>query len=866
MSQSNFSRKLSHAPLSKFHLFVFATCLVGFATTALAQRGLLEEVIVTAQKREQSVQDVGISITAFSGEQLQTLGFINSTELARYTPGVSMSGGGGDYRQEFTIRGATQNDFADHAEAPNALYIDEAYQIAQQAQLFANYDLQRVEILKGPQGTLFGRNATGGLVHFITNKPSQEFEAFADVTYGSYELIRTEAAVSGGLTETISARISGIFNSYDTAYENKFTAADVPPTPAALAAFGRGPLFVNPDPKDKGSEDTWSIRGQLLFEPNEDVEILIKGQYADQEFSATAYNSIATVAFVDDTDGDGVFDDTVNTAFQKDIRTICEMINVNDGSCVNSVFDADFDGIRPNDQGDFFGHIDPGGIENLDGSTDHSPDPGTLAEIFNFTGKLTWDLDIARLVSVSAYSHLDYRQSLDVGDAPVPQFIFARQSEIEWFSQELRLEGEQDRFRWIAGVYYLNADAKAAQGLNDSIGGINVFGGLFFGPVFNSDNGIPPFLPGGGTPLNIITGETGFGVGGDTFLEATTSTIVETDSYSLFGQVDYDLSDQLMVNVGFRAIIEEKDFSFNNRLYLNTRDARTDGALFAGATPLGVIFDPTTPVEFLPPSANSTSDFLWSGKLQLNYTPDEDRLFYVGVNRGVKAGNFNAPLLTPLTQDEYSYVEEVLLSFEGGFKVSLLDGRARFNFSAFYYDYKDYQAFQFVGTSGAVFNADSESWGFEAELIANPFENFDLWLGFSYIDAEVKGIEVADDLFRDVEPTFTPEVQFSAVGRYTWPDALFKGAISLQVDGTYTSSSFSNINNFDSHIMEDAWVGNARIQWVSADEHWQVAGFVKNFSDERSQNSTFDLATIGGADEISFDRERWFGINVRRTF
>ena len=154
---------------------------------------------------------------------MEALGIANSIEIARYSPGVSMSGGGGDQRNEFTIRGATQNDFADHAEAPNAMYVDEVYQAAQQAQLFANFDMQRVEILKGPQGTLFGRNATGGLIHFVTNKPSQESEAFADLTYGSYDTVRAEGAVSGGLSETLSARLSGVFIYHDDLIDNPFT-------------------------------------------------------------------------------------------------------------------------------------------------------------------------------------------------------------------------------------------------------------------------------------------------------------------------------------------------------------------------------------------------------------------------------------------------------------------------------------------------------------------------------------------------------------------------------------------------------------------------------------------------------------------
>ena len=117
-----------------------------------AQGSALEEIIVTAQKREESIQDVGIAITAFSGEQLDALRITESTAIAAFTPGVHMSGNNAGHTQQFTIRGSTQNDFFDLAEAPNAVYVDEAYQAAGQAQLFSQYDMERVEILKGPPG------------------------------------------------------------------------------------------------------------------------------------------------------------------------------------------------------------------------------------------------------------------------------------------------------------------------------------------------------------------------------------------------------------------------------------------------------------------------------------------------------------------------------------------------------------------------------------------------------------------------------------------------------------------------------------------------------------------------------------------
>ncbi|MGR9091044.1 MAG: TonB-dependent receptor plug domain-containing protein, partial [Gammaproteobacteria bacterium] len=185
-------KQMSHRSRSSAALRFTATALaLSLALPVSAQ--LLEEVVVTAQKREESIQDVGIAITAFTGEQLDAFGFTASTQITAMTPGVFISGNNGGTTQQFSIRGSTQNDFADIAEGPNAVYIDEAYMAMGQSQLFAAFDTERVEILKGPQGTLFGRNATGGLVHYITRKPTAEREAYIDVTYGRFDTVRTEA-------------------------------------------------------------------------------------------------------------------------------------------------------------------------------------------------------------------------------------------------------------------------------------------------------------------------------------------------------------------------------------------------------------------------------------------------------------------------------------------------------------------------------------------------------------------------------------------------------------------------------------------------------------------------------------------------
>src|SRR6185437_16525434 len=129
-----------------------AAIIVASHVLPVAAQGVLEEVVVSAQKRAQNIQDVGIAMTAFTGDQLKAIGVQESYEVAAFTPGVATSGNLAGQNTQFTIRGVTQNDFNDIVEAPNAVYLDEGYIAVAQAQTFAVYDVERVELLKGPQG------------------------------------------------------------------------------------------------------------------------------------------------------------------------------------------------------------------------------------------------------------------------------------------------------------------------------------------------------------------------------------------------------------------------------------------------------------------------------------------------------------------------------------------------------------------------------------------------------------------------------------------------------------------------------------------------------------------------------------------
>ncbi|MFQ5636333.1 MAG: TonB-dependent receptor plug domain-containing protein, partial [Gammaproteobacteria bacterium] len=170
-------------------IVILAVTAVAAVLTAMPlPAAVLEEFVVTAQKREQDSQDVGISVSAFTGDQMKVLGVVDSFDIAMFIPNVNISGNLAGQNTQFSIRGVTQNDFNDVIEAPVAVYLDEGYIPIAQAQTFAVYDVERVEVLKGPQSTLFGRNATGGVVQYISKKPSMEgMEGYVDGTFGQYD-------------------------------------------------------------------------------------------------------------------------------------------------------------------------------------------------------------------------------------------------------------------------------------------------------------------------------------------------------------------------------------------------------------------------------------------------------------------------------------------------------------------------------------------------------------------------------------------------------------------------------------------------------------------------------------------------------
>ena len=465
---------------------IASLCILAIASGSL-QAQLLEEVVVTAQKREQNLQDVGISVTAFSGEQINKLGFVESNDLVAMTPGLEVSGFGGGALASFNIRGVGQNDFAANQEAPVALYIDEAYQSSNITGRFSLFDIERAEVLRGPQGTLFGRNSTGGLVHYLTRKPSQEFGGFVEVTVGEEARRRVEAAVGGGLSDTVSGRLSMVYNADDGLLDNDIGA-------------------------DAREADDYAIRGQLLFEPSDDLSVLLKAQYADEDAAPNGYSF----------------------------------------------------GLPSFNPTDFFGYVDADGDPHTISS---NFDFFQTTEVINIYGNISWDVGNFTVTSVTDYQDIEHTYGEDADASPTDAFNYTQAVEMDQISQELRLNWEGERHRSVIGFYYLNIDGEYS--FDQS--GVVFFGAATFNTAAVQDTTTFAFF--GQTEfdlneqLSLTLGvrynddEKDYTLAAPDFGFATFTDTFEEDDFSVKAQIDYRPNEDWLLYASYSRGIKSGGFN-----------------------------------------------------------------------------------------------------------------------------------------------------------------------------------------------------------------------------------------------------------------------------------------------------------------
>lgn len=410
------------------HFLSASIAAVALLATITPVRAQNQEIIVTAQKREQSIMDVGVAVTAMSGEDLRDQGLQSFPAVAEQVPNFTVSVSRGAI-PDFNIRGVSGDaNLSRLNESSIAVYVDEVYLGDETALAGQTFDVERVEVLRGPQGTLFGRNTTGGLVHYISSRPTHDLTGYGNVQYGSDNWVVLEGALSGPLTDTIRARLAGKWNRHDGHREN------INKTPGADRSLG--------------AANIWGLRGTLEFDLGEDALLTLIGNYSKGDGETVPGNSYGALKP----------GGSRNPADWPD--AFCSLEEILDAQCVNI-----FSELGP------ITSRKPG-----QGNTDLPSERLDLRQKFySLTAKLEADLDWATLTSITNFSHNDFRYEID-GDngfhtaefgPGLVQFVEI-DNKAEQFSQELRLNGSTDAFDWVTGVY-LYQDDKSYQKLENFV-------------------------------------------------------------------------------------------------------------------------------------------------------------------------------------------------------------------------------------------------------------------------------------------------------------------------------------------------------------------------------------------------------------
>ncbi|WP_240704851.1 TonB-dependent receptor [Croceicoccus sediminis] len=404
-------------------VLLFTACIAG-ATPMLAQAqdagsgddaqtpqtgGIADTIIVTANKRSENLQKVPISVSAFSGEQVARLGITDTTQVTQQIPALRVNAWSPNLTI-FSLRGISQNNFTDNLEAPVAVYQDNAYIGSMNAISGQLFDIKRVEVLRGPQGTLFGRNATGGLIHYLSEDASADyFNGYAKGEYGRFNDRSLEGAIGGQMTEGLRFRAAARIEKADGYIKSRDTDA---------TALGFG--VIPGSGQDLGGKDGWSARLNIQADLSPDVTLSLWYKHAED-------NSVDT--------GGYVFENCVY---------------LDNGFC-----DTGPDGVSNAQNGVINGITgDPASPWEHFGER-----AGRLDRVMNsYQAQLDWDFGGAQLTSITNYLEM-HKFYIEDGDA-LPFVIVNVDTDLTFnqFSQELRLAGETDALNWQVGAYYLNME------------------------------------------------------------------------------------------------------------------------------------------------------------------------------------------------------------------------------------------------------------------------------------------------------------------------------------------------------------------------------------------------------------------------
>lgn len=667
---------------------------------------VLDELIVTAQKREESIQDVPIAVSAFSETALQDQRIDGGYNLQVAVPNLSFTRGGNG-TPNFQIRGVGYQLVSTSGDAGVLVHENNAPLVVSRIADAEFYDMERLEVLRGPQGTLYGRNATGGVVNIITAKPQfGDWNASITGEIGNYNNRRAKGHLNIPMGEILALRLAGAYLQRDGYTENLTTGNDI------------------------DSRDLWSTRATLSFEPSERFNAWLMWEHFEEDDSR---NSGAKTLCINDPGPSQVGSTPVtNAAARNFLSAGCQRGTIFQPSALGSpnsvaTFGGLFATVAGLTSGDSFaGQLNDPDLRNVS----FYADPTYMAE--NDTYLLNAEFAVTEQLTLSFLASYVEDESFTTGGSqeaatrfnvtPVtpggvyndPQggpgsgvrtLSYGENSATQW-TTELRLQSDFDGpLNFNVGGFLLDLNRE------------NV--------TFVSTNATNAYRELSNNPgLGFFDREPGIPVSGEGHNYYYSYNPYRLTSSAVFGELYWQATDTLRLTGGVRRTKDVKDRENFPILLFQPNGAAGPGT---GGWAPGTIVPQQVSFE------ETTGRFVADWQPDLGFT--DDTLLYASYSRGYKAGGFNSPVLNAVSEP---YASEIVNAYEIGTKNTLLGGSLQINLTGFYYDYKDFQFSQIDGLTARTSNVDVVVKGAEFEGVWRPIEPLRLNANIGYLSTEIQ--------------------------------------------------------------------------------------------------------------------------------
>lgn len=822
-------------------------------------------IIVTATRRAQDVQDIPIAVTAVSQEQLDRQGIFEIRDISAVAPSFSSTTAqiaSGSVVLRVRGVGTTSNNIG--FESAVGIFIDGAYQSRPGVALAEFVDIERVEVLRGPQGTLFGRNTSAGALNITNKRPDlDEFGGFGNITYGNFNQFAVQGAVNVPIVEdTVALRFTGAYRTRDGIL-------------TALDSAGN-------DIGDTNDIDRFLVRGQLGWEFDNGFKGRIIGDYNQSNSSCCG----AVQVF--------------ETPFQTAGLFAAVGLPLNGGQAAPRFATTPFDQT---------------GFDNAadDRFVSVNALPVTGSENWGVTGEFEFPLsDDADVIFITSYRDFTADEAIDSDFSAIDIFNIELDTEIQTFTAELRVQGEAfgGRLNYLVGGYFSDEQIRGENTFRlgeefDDLAGV-FFAGVTGGATLNPAS--PAFL--GPNPLTAVTG---FNPAGSFSTNLFTQS---AQSWSIFTHNTFEVTDKLDFTFGLRYTDETKSGGFDQLANVNPVCPAIAGAvgagLITGATVPAFVgigcFGFTAPADlpqaaFLPLpqtfDANFRDDELIY-TVNLAYAITNNVNLYGSFTHGIKAGGINLDTTAAVGTNEPVFESEEVDAFEVGLKGRFLDGALTVNLAGFHQEFSNFQVLEFTGAAFETFNVPRAlTTGVEFESIVRPSDNWTFNIATTILNSRypddcagdslsvtvlslcgndltnaagltaIAGVTYEKDITNNLDFFANAQLRFVSDERTSTqaivPPGVAPGSTLDQIQAAIDAAPLIVADVQDSNIKI-----NLRAGFGSIDDLWSLEFFVTNLTNEVTRGVTFNNVLRGtGAVNArsSFVLEpRIFGVTARTSF